>query len=111
MSTSHNRPVEAGGLVKRFGTVTAICDLTLHLDRGEALGLLIPALCGPSTEVIIADPRRPDARAFVDGMQAAGWGYRREDLPVPGRIDETGAIVHVHRFTPPARKHNESVVI
>ena len=86
-------------------------DILYEARNGEALGVLIPALCGPATEVIIADPRRPDARAFVDGMQAAGWGYRREDLPVPGRIDETGAIVHVHRFRPPPLKHNEPVVI
>ena len=86
-------------------------DILYEARNGDALGLLIPALCGPATEVIIADPRRPDARAFVDGMHAAGWGYRRDDLPVPGRIDETGAIVHVHHFTPPARKHNEPVVI
>lgn len=86
-------------------------DILYEARNGEALGLLIPALCGPATEVIIADPRRPDARAFVEAMQAAAWEYDREDLPVPGRIDETGAIVHVHRFRPPPLKHNEPVVI
>lgn len=86
-------------------------DILYEARNGTALGALIPALCGPSSEVIIADPRRPDARPFVDAMQEAGWQYAREDLPVPGRIDETGPIVHVHRFLPPATKHNEPVVI
>jgi predicted nicotinamide N-methyase len=86
-------------------------DILYEARNGVALGALIPSLCGPASEVIIADPRRPDARPFVDAMQAAGWGYAREDLPVPGRIDETGAIVHVHRLTPPPGKHNEPVVI
>lgn len=62
MSTSHNRPVEAGGLVKRFGTVTAICDLTLHLDRGEALGLLGPNGAGKTTALaLMMGLRAPDA--------------------------------------------------
>jgi hypothetical protein len=86
-------------------------DILYEARNGVALGMLIPALCGPSTEVIIADPRRPDARGFVEAMQSAGWSYRREDIPVPGRIDETGPIVHVHRFTPPPSKHNEPVVL
>lgn len=86
-------------------------DILYEARNGAALGALIPALCGPSTEVIIADPRRPDARPFVDAMQRAGWRYEREDLPVPGRIDETGPIVHVHHFAPPPAKHNEPVVI
>lgn len=86
-------------------------DILYEARNGEALGQLIPALCGPATEVIIADPRRPDARAFVGGMQAAGWHCTREDLAVPGRIDETGPVVRVHRFRPPPAKHNEPVVI
>jgi predicted nicotinamide N-methyase len=86
-------------------------DILYEARNGVALGSLIPALSGPSTEVIIADPRRPDARPFVGAMQRAGWTYAREDLPVPGRIDETGPIVHVHRFRPPPTKHNEPVVI
>lgn len=86
-------------------------DILYEARNGTALGALIPALCGPSSEVIIADPRRPDARPFVEAMEAAGWEYARDDLPVPGRIDETGPIVHVHRFTPPPAEHNEPVVI
>ena len=76
-------------------------DILYEARNGEALGSLIPRLAGPRSEVIIADPRRPDAKPFVTAMQAAGWSYTRDDVPVPGRIDETGPIVHVHRFRPP----------
>jgi len=30
---------------------------------------------------------------------------------VPGRIDETGPIVHVHRFTPPPENVNGPVIV
>lgn len=86
-------------------------DILYEARNGVALGALVPALCGPASQVIIADPRRPDARPFVDAMQRSGWEYRRDDLPVPGRIDETGPVVHVHCFRPPPGKHNEPVVI
>lgn len=86
-------------------------DILYEARNGVALGTLIPSLCGPESQVIIADPRRPDARPFVDAMQRAAWEYHRDDLPVPGRIDETGPVVHVHHFSPPPGKHNEPVVI
>jgi len=86
-------------------------DILYEARNGVALGALIPALCGPGSEVIIADPRRPDARPFVEAMQRAGWAHSRDDLPVPGRIDETGPVVHVHRFRPPPGKHNAPVVL
>lgn len=105
------RDPPAGVLARAPYDLVVGADILYEARNGVALGALIPALCGPASQVIITDPRRPDARAFVEGMQAAGWVHAREDLPVPGRIDETGAIVHVHRFQPPPRKHNEPVVI
>jgi predicted nicotinamide N-methyase len=86
-------------------------DILYEARNGTALGVLIPSLCGPHTEVIIADPRRPDAKPFVQSMQDAGWAYVRDDLPVPGRIDEQGPIVHVHRFRPPAKHINGPVIV
>ena len=86
-------------------------DILYEARNGTALGVLIPSLCGPHTEVIIADPRRPDAKPFVQAMQDAGWAYVRDDLPVPGRIDEQGPIVHVHRFRPPAKNINGPVIV
>ena len=86
-------------------------DILYEARNGTALGVLIPRLCGPQTEVIVADPRRPDARPFVQAMQDAGWQYVRDDLPVPGRIDEQGPIVHVHRFRPPPENINGPVIV
>jgi 2-polyprenyl-3-methyl-5-hydroxy-6-metoxy-1,4-benzoquinol methylase len=86
-------------------------DILYEGRNGTSLGALIPRLVGPESQVIIADPRRPDARPFVDAMAAAGWGYERSDIPVPGRIDETGPIVHVHRFTPPPENINGPVIV
>ena len=86
-------------------------DILYEGRNGTALGALIPRLVGPGSQVIIADPRRPDARPFVDAMAAAGWGHERSDIPVPGRIDETGPIVYVHRFTPPPENINGPVIV
>lgn len=86
-------------------------DILYEARNGTALGALIPRLIGGGSEVIIADPRRPDARPFVEAMRSAGWEYSRDDVPVPGRIDETGPIVHVHTFAPPPGDHIETVVV
>jgi len=86
-------------------------DVLYEARNGSALGLLIPRLVGPASRVMIADPRRPDARPFIDAMAAAGWSHRREDLPVPGRVDESGAIVYLHHFTPPPVNPNRPVVV
>ncbi len=86
-------------------------DILYEARNGTALGLLIPRLVGRDTEVIIADPRRPDATPFVAAMQAAGWRYRRDDRSVPGTIDEQGPIVHVHRFRPPTEHWNGPVIV
>jgi ABC-2 type transport system ATP-binding protein len=62
MNASQHLPVEASGLVKRFGTVTATSDLSLHLDRGEALGLLGPNGAGKTTALaMLMGLRAPDA--------------------------------------------------
>ncbi|MGB1377297.1 MAG: class I SAM-dependent methyltransferase [Miltoncostaeaceae bacterium] len=86
-------------------------DILYEARNGVALAALIPRMCGPGTQVIIADPRRPDARPFIEGMQRAGWRYVREEVPVAGRVDEAGPIVHVHRFGPPSTDHNAPVVL
>ena len=86
-------------------------DILYEARNGTALGELIPRLVSQRSEVMIADPRRPDARPFVEAMRSAGWEYSRDDVPVPGRIDETGPIVHVHRFTPPRGNDIAPVVV
>lgn len=74
----------------------------LYEDRnGDALSRLLPRLLTPRGQVIVTDPRRPNVTALVDPLRAAGWSHEREDRENPGRIDESGRTIHIHRFRPP----------
>jgi ABC-2 type transport system ATP-binding protein len=56
------KPIEATGLTKRFGAVTAVENLSLHLNRGEALGVLGTNGAGKSTALaMLMGLRAPDA--------------------------------------------------
>jgi ABC-type sugar transport system ATPase subunit len=57
------------GVAKRFGALTALHEVNLHVDRGEVLGLLGDNGAGKSTLIkILCGFHRPDAgRIFVDG--------------------------------------------
>ncbi|GAA5047648.1 oleandomycin transport system ATP-binding protein [Thermocatellispora tengchongensis] len=61
---------EAEGLVKRFGTTTALAGIDLAARRGQVLGVLGPNGAGKTTAVrILATLLRPDGgRAAVAGM-------------------------------------------
>ncbi|WP_305787256.1 ATP-binding cassette domain-containing protein [Symbioplanes lichenis] len=56
-------------VAKRFGALTALRDVTLHLDRGEVLGLIGDNGAGKSTLIkILCGYHRPDAgQLSVDG--------------------------------------------
>ena len=62
--------IEATGLVKRYGAVTALDGVDLRTPRGTVLGLLGPNGAGKTTIVrILATLLRPDAgSATVDGV-------------------------------------------
>jgi simple sugar transport system ATP-binding protein len=61
------------GIAKRFGALTALRDVNLHLGRGEVLGLLGDNGAGKSTLVkILCGFHRPDAgQILVDGEEVA----------------------------------------
>jgi spermidine/putrescine transport system ATP-binding protein len=54
--------VELVGVTKRFGSMTAVDDLTLHARAGEFLSLLGPSGCGKTTTLrMLAGFEHPDA--------------------------------------------------
>lgn len=56
------KAIEARGLTKRFGAVTAVENLSLQLDEGEALGLLGTNGAGKTTALaMLMGLRMPDA--------------------------------------------------
>lgn len=50
------------GLVRRFGSITAVDDVSLHIDPGETYGLLGPNGAGKTTIIsMVAGLLAPDA--------------------------------------------------
>ncbi len=65
--------IEVDRLCKRFGSITAVDDVSFAVERGEVLGFLGPNGAGKSTTMrIIAGFLVPDSgRAAVCGMDVA----------------------------------------
>ena len=63
------------GLVKRFGAVTAVDDVSFSVRSGETLGLIGPNGSGKSTLFNgILGQLRPDAgRVLLEGRDVTGW--------------------------------------
>lgn len=60
------RLLEVDHLVKRFGGLTAIDDLSFHVEEGESLGLIGPNGAGKTTVFsLIMDELRPDNGAIM----------------------------------------------
>jgi simple sugar transport system ATP-binding protein len=61
--------IRAEGLAKRFGPVTALRDISMHLEAGEVLGLIGDNGAGKSTLIkILSGYHKPDAGTIsIDG--------------------------------------------
>jgi ABC-2 type transport system ATP-binding protein len=72
-------PLRVEGLVKRFGTLTAIHEISIELKNGECLGLLGPNGAGKSTLIrSIVGRVIPDAgKVMVFGDPADSLGARK----------------------------------
>ncbi|BBL78628.1 ABC transporter ATP-binding protein [Rubrobacter xylanophilus] len=68
--------VRLEGVGRRYGTVRAVEDLNLEVDRGEILALLGPSGCGKTTTLrLIAGFEPPDeGRIEISGRRVAGAG-------------------------------------
>ncbi len=77
-------------------------DVAYERRHAAQLANLIGHAASPSTSILIADPRRPDANALVNALTDSGWTYERDRRRVDGRPDEQGPVIFLHRFTRPA---------
>ncbi len=87
-------------LLERPFDLVIAADVLYEARNVSPLVGLVAGICAPTGQVLIADPRRNDAAAFLDAMDAAGWTREREDIQFNGRRDETGSTIHLHRLTP-----------
>ena len=74
--------VVVDGLVKRFGEVTAVDNVSLTIHTGELLSLLGPSGCGKTTTLMcIAGLERPDQGRILAAGEALTDAGRRLFLP------------------------------
>ena len=72
--------VEARDLVKRFGSLTAVDDISFSVERGEVVGFLGPNGAGKSTAMKIIS-------GFMEPTSGQAWidGHNSHTDPIPAR--------------------------
>ncbi|MHB1849215.1 MAG: ABC transporter ATP-binding protein [Acidimicrobiales bacterium] len=98
--------VEVRGLTKRFGSLTAIDDLSFTVEPGRVTGFLGPNGAGKTTTLRIL----LDLASATSGTCSIG-GRRYRDIPEPAR--QVGAVLEATNFHPSrrARAHLEMLAI
>ncbi|MDE1850438.1 MAG: ATP-binding cassette domain-containing protein [Candidatus Micrarchaeota archaeon] len=74
--------IEIEGLVKRFGTFTAVNDITFKIKKGEIFGLLGPNGAGKTTTInmILGLVKSTSGRIMVNGLDIKKEGERIKQL-------------------------------
>jgi ABC-2 type transport system ATP-binding protein len=92
--TDDRRPVQARGLVKRYGAVMAVDHVDLTVERGDVYGFLGPNGAGKTTTLrILLGLIRPD------GGEARLFG-RDPHTELPEALDGVGGFVETPAFYP-----------
>jgi branched-chain amino acid transport system ATP-binding protein len=67
------------GLTTRYGSITAIRDVSVHVERGESVGLIGPNGAGKSTFLnsLVGLLRPAGGRVTFDGADVTGWSPDR----------------------------------
>ena len=73
-------------------------DVLYEVRNAAPLAALLPRLLADDGEVIIADPRRPDAKSFLETLASTGWSVHTDEVAHESRLDESGPIVHLHHI-------------
>ncbi len=71
--------LEARGLTKRYGGVTALDDLDLSIEAGDVVGVMGPNGAGKSTllKTLLGEIRPDSGDVLLDGRSVLGWpSYR-----------------------------------
>lgn len=65
------RLLELRGLTKRFGGLLAVCDLSLHVEEGETLGLIGPNGAGKTTvfNLIMRELKQDAGEIYFEGRE------------------------------------------
>lgn len=82
--------------------VVLAADVVYEPRYVSLLRALIPTLAGPSGQVVLADPRRPDATSLLGRLRRDGWHCETTEAECASRSDESGPVVQVHRLSPPS---------
>ena len=73
-------------------------DVLYEVRNATPLAALLPRLLADDGEVIIADPRRPDAKLFLETLASTGWSIHTDEVAHESRLGESGPIVHLHHI-------------